>query len=277
MTYNELKERVAHLGFERTVDEDALLYSAAERALATIFIDRGEKGRASIYVQTPESYRVYGRVRHRSGEAEEIEVVGDAFSFRPYGRGSCLVISQATATRVEFDGTEGVVKGHIPSSAARIRFEGESDYTVVSLAAFAGKFDLSLTGVPLYSERRVIDLLEHIGDIRTLAAPPRLPSGEIAPDVTPQGRRIELPFRFDGELIIDYYRLPRVISRTEGEIDLAPDTAHLLPLLTAAYVWLDDDAEKSQYYMALYQSGMAAALRAARLDDVKGYKTNGWA
>lgn len=277
MTYNELKERVAHLGFERTVDEDALLYSAAERALATIFIDRGEKGRATICIEAPKSYRVYGRVRHRGGESEEIELVGDAFSFRPYGRGSCLVISQATETRVEFNGTEEVVKGHIPSGAARIRFEGETDYTVASLAAFGGRFDLALTGVPLYSTRRVVDLGEHIGDIRTLAAQPRRTSGEIAREVIPEGRRIELPFSFDGELIIEYYRLPRAISRTDGQIDLPPEVEHLLPLLTAAYVWLDDDAEKSQYYMALYQSGMGATLRAARLDGCKGYTTNGWA
>lgn len=277
MTYNELKERVAHLGFERTVDEDALLYSAAERALATIFIDRGEKGRASVYISRPEGYRVYGRLRHRGGNEEEVELTGDAFSFRPYGAGRCVIISQATLTRVEFSGTERVVKGHIPAGAARLRFEGESDYTVTSLASFTGRFDLSLSGVPLYSPMRVIDLREHIGDIRTLAEAPRLADGRPATSVNPEGREIELPFGFEGELVIDYYRLPRVISRTEGEIDLPVDCAHLLPLLTAAYVWLDDDAEKSQYYMALYQSGMGAVNRAERLDSRKVYTTNGWA
>lgn len=277
MTYNELKERVAHLGFERTVDEDALLYSAAERALATIFIDRGEKGRASVYISRPEGYRVYGRLRHSGGKQEEVDVTGDAFSFRPYGAGRCVVISQEIRTRVEFSGTEEVVKGHIPAGRATLRFEGESDFAVTSLASFEGSFDLSLSGVPLYSPRRTVDLREHIGDLRTLADGPRFSDGRIAVGVAPMGTRIELPFDFEGELVIDYYRLPRVISRTEGEIDLPVDCAHLLPLITAAYVWLDDDAEKSQYYMALYQSGMGAVLRAERLDSKIGYSTNGWA
>ena len=31
---------------------------------------------------------------------------------------------------------------------------------------------------------------------------------------------------------------------------------HLLPLLTAAYLWLDDDSAKAQFYMQMYMEGI---------------------
>ena len=37
------------------------------------------------------------------------------------------------------------------------------------------------------------------------------------------------------------------------ELDLDEELCSVLPMLVAAYVWLEDEPEKSQYYMNLYR------------------------
>jgi hypothetical protein len=51
----------------------------------------------------------------------------------------------------------------------------------------------------------------------------------------------------------------------------------MLPLLTAAFMWLDDDAGKAQYYMSLYRDLVANTKRYSsnKIDTV--YRVNGWA
>ena len=44
----------------------------------------------------------------------------------------------------------------------------------------------------------------------------------------------------------------------DSEVDIPREIEHLVPLLTAAYVWLDDDEEKASYYMAIYRENLAS-------------------
>lgn len=57
-------------------------------------------------------------------------------------------------------------------------------------------------------------------------------------------------------------------------IELDDDLVHLLPLLIAAYLWLEDEAEKSMYYMNLYRERAASVSRRMKCPDVISF--NGW-
>lgn len=94
------------------------------------------------------------------------------------------------------------------------------------------------------------------------------------------GSRIRLMSgRGKGELEIRYLRRPKKLSPNtkEEEIDLPQDAVHLLPLLIASYLWVDDRAELASYYMGLYRTELAEARRTRYAHAGGGYQvTNGW-
>ena len=66
-------------------------------------------------------------------------------------------------------------------------------------------------------------------------------------------------------------------STSETIIDLDDDLAALLPNLIAAYVWLDDETEKSQYYYSLYlKRAEQIKKEAVNLNPVEFETVNGW-
>ena len=67
-------------------------------------------------------------------------------------------------------------------------------------------------------------------------------------------------------------------TELDGELDIDPECEHLLALLSASYIWLDDDAEKAQYYMSLYREGMASLkLYSTRCVNAEYEDVTGWA
>lgn len=63
-------------------------------------------------------------------------------------------------------------------------------------------------------------------------------------------------------------------DKKSESIELDDDLVHLLPLLIAAYLWLEDEAEKSMYYMNLYRERAASVSRRMKCPDVISF--NGW-
>lgn len=277
MTYNELRAQVASLGFERTVSDDDALLRAVERALSILHLDVAEIRKKRIFVRAPRLTKVYKSILHRGGGEERLELSGTAFSFRPHGDGEFLLSTENDTTRVKFYADGGIVKGSI-SGRATITFTGAYDYVITSLASFDGGFDLSLSGVPEYSEEREIDLAVEIGDFGGLSAMPRCVSANMTePSITARGRSLYLPFSFEGEVEISYRRVPRRPIKSGEPLDLPAGSEQLFPFLVASFVWLDDDEEKAQYYMALYRDGIAKLSMLAPSQRTTEYKTNGWA
>ena len=276
MTYNELKKHVTHLGFDDTINDDALLSTATERALSLLFIDLPQIATAKIYVSAPMLTNVYKTVKHRGGQTEEVEITADAFSFYPHGEGRCMLLEDVVVGRVNFTAASGFVKKKITNGKVTLRFEGNNDYVVTAVAGFMGAFDTE-KDIPEYGGFRLISLGDYIGDFRTLAALPHYPDATPIPEATVFGDSLRLPYSFDGEIAIDYYRTPTFIRGVDGLIDLPLGAEPLLPLLVASYIWLDDEPEKAQYYMALYRDAAASILRAERYTATGKYVTNGWA
>ena len=243
MTYNELKAQVASLGFERTVADDEGLRRAVERGLHTLYTDAPEVKVASIYISAPKLTRVYKTVEHSGTEEEIYTLVGTAFSFRPHGDGAYTLYDGEGVTRVSFYAADGVVKGKITSGECSIKFEGDKDYTVTSLATFGGRYDASLTAVPEYSERRTVDLVTAIPDFGGVAAMPTAISGNMSGiELSVRANLLYLPFLLDGEVEVEYYRLPGLTGAKDAPLDIPAGTEHLLSFLVASFIWLDDDA-----------------------------------
>ena len=71
-------------------------------------------------------------------------------------------------------------------------------------------------------------------------------------------KKLFIPTEYEGEIHLTYRRIPGEIlaDAPNAPIDLSPALVHLLPLLTASYLWLDDDGAKAQFYMQMYMEGM---------------------
>ena len=84
--------------------------------------------------------------------------------------------------------------------------------------------------------------------------------------------------RIAGALTLTVRRTPRRFDMGEEAPDVREECAHLLPLLTASYAWLDDDREKALFYLAMYRESLARTVKNGRTAGVSGgYRTeNGW-
>ena len=88
-----------------------------------------------------------------------------------------------------------------------------------------------------------------------------------------------MPSEYREELFLTYYRSPSKITGDDGNavIDISDECAPMLPLLTASFLWLDDDAAKAQYYMSLYRDLVANVRRYSTNKIDTAYRANGWA
>ena len=278
MTYNELKAQVASLGFERTVADDDGLRRALLRGLETLFTDLPEVRVKRIYISAPKLTNVYKAIEHSGTQTELYTLVGTAFSFRPHGDGAYTLTDGERVTRVNFYAADGVVKGALTSGGGSIRFEGDCDYTVTSLASFGGRYDTTLNGVPEYAEKRTLDLGGIIPDFGGVAAVPVAVGGNMSGlELSVRANLLYLPFLLDGEVEVEYYRTPTLPVAKDTPLDIPRGTEHLLAFLVASFVWLDDDAEKAQYYMALYRDGLLTYKHRTVAPRDRKYRTNGWA
>ena len=277
MTYNELKTEVAQLGFSRVIEDENALYTVATRALSALFLERGQKSVARIPIIAPKLTNVYKTVSVPAGETVSLQLVGTAFSFKPLGNGAYTQKDGNERTRVNFSASDGAVKGIIKTGECELTISADEDLTVLGLASFLGSFGSGTKSIPVYEESYLIDPSEHIKDFRSLAGPVTRENGQIETQVGTCGNHLTLPFLYGGTLVITYYRTPRAILRTGEDIDLPRECEPLYPLLVSAYLWLDDDSDKAQYYMALYRDGIARLEKSDRSAVRSTYVTNGWA
>ena len=85
---------------------------------------------------------------------------------------------------------------------------------------------------------------------------------------------------YDGKIRLTYKSNPPKVSldTPDDEIGIAKEVEHLVPLLSAAYFWLDDDEEKAQYYLSLYRDALNGTKRNATRRLGGGYEdVTGWA
>ncbi len=278
MTLNQLRNSVIDLGFEVALDKEEMLIPALSRALYTIYLDRPRL--KTVRLGFPE---ICGRliapvIAHKGGERIECEIEGEAYSFRVSGRGRYTVSYGAITEEGEFESDMAQIKGRV-APPAKITFLGDYSYTVFSLATYLTVGGPESKDIPMWGEERNITLSERYADF---LSPHTLPIGSDGKTV--RGAKITdgvlyLPSDFLGEATLTYKRAPYVPTGDDMDevIDLPRDSEELLPLLVASYLWLDDDAAKAEYYMALYRSGISTVRATSSLELGREYTTNGWA
>ncbi len=281
MTLAQLKESVARLGFAPLDEEmDGLILDAARRALDEISAVRPRLVTASLWhLPSPPLY-AEGSVEERSGEKTLSLPYGRSYLLRIQGHGLVTLTQGNESESLPFHTEEGappaLLGGNLAGGPLSIRILAEGRYRLLTLAVYDTEFP-SMPPDPFAC--RSYDLSALFPSFGGLAGLPKTRDGRtltegVAADYTlSEGHVLSLSPHLAGEILITYRA--RLTVPEEGEIPLKEDEAALLPLFSAAYVYLEDDPDKAAFYLARFREGLRALYeprgRVQAFSDVTGW------
>ena len=278
MTLTELKNDVARLGFESYIEDEDCFIASANRALSLIYTDRPVSKTVSITFNGPRVSLAYDFIEHTSGDTIQIPFKGKAISFRSSGDGTCIISDSTGANLVPLINNDQLTKQFVHGDGM-ITFSGDYYYTVKGLVVFKDLISNRAVDIPEYAPYMEIAPEDYCDDFRAFCGYPEDKDGNAIKSVTLTDGRIRAPMDFRGRLYLTYYRSPKPIDpeKPNSLIDVSTECAPMLPLLTASFLWLDDDAGKAQYYMSLYRDLVANVKRYSNNKIDSAYNANGWA
>lgn len=304
MTVADLYRSVAQLGFEDSLEyEDGFVY-AANRAILEVNALRPVS--SSFYINHRPMKNELLKPTFEPALKED-ELIFECFDVKSYyfecdGNGAVyielldedsgtwrMIGMRSLSSSGEYKPYKGFIQrdGTFTPGRVRLRFTGDFLYSVKNMAMYAHLFSKSEDDIPAFEAYTKYDVTERVSDFMSLRNPPievddryrHLNQGYQVEN----GRLILLPYDGAGHYKVIYNRRPRPIENN-GElasdmsvIDLDEELCALLPILIASYIWMDDEPEKAQYYLSLYQA-RAAYLehKTVNPSPVNMRSVNGW-
>ena len=265
MNLKELTKEVFALGFDEGGEVTDAFYTCANRALRLIFTEYPSERMLKSFILNPHPIATVPLIRHVGGEEERIEISGRALSFIASGEGEATVKDENGERKIRFASRYQPIRERM-LAPGEIIFGGDFCYTVSDLAVFDELVGSRDEDIPIISEERAITMEDTVGDFLSFSRLPEDGEGRLISDAKISGGRLILPADFEGEIKIYYNRRPKdITSADENErIDVPEEIAHLPALLTASYLWLEDEPERASYYLGLYKEGMAKAKQLTR-------------
>lgn len=242
MTYEELKSDVLALGFVDTLESENHLLLAANRALHLIANDFPTQKSLCLHREYCKPIRTLKRVG-RDG----------VFACRNERLAFCYRLSDG---EIRF----GVQRLTLPESGVH-RFVASAD-GVLSTHGGAEIFELciygedaALTGCECALPFVCYEVDDYASDALRISGVPTDAYGAEITEARTEGRRVLIPRAYDGTFFIHYEKCAQPITAPEGELEIPRECLSLFPLLVCGYLWLDDEPDRAQYYMALYREG----------------------
>lgn len=277
MTVNDLKNEVAALGFETELENEQAFLFALKRALNTIYTERAVLNTVRIYKPIIKP-ALYEKKINCGNENIEIRLSAKAYSFITSGIGKYRVVDEAKDVTVDFSGQRKEHRGFLIGNSSII-FESGYAYTVYDFSAFNEIKSQNTNDIPISTGYEEYSALEVLPNFLSFYEPPKDKQGICIQDAALKNGRIFIPTEYENEVYVTYKTAPKTDDlSSDSTIDISAECESALSLLVAAYVWLDDDAEKSQYYMSLYRDIMAGikVYNRARA-DITYHDVLGWA
>ena len=280
MTYKDLYAEVAALGFESEIeDQTALLYSA-NRALKSIAALAPSYGTLTLIQRVIPPVSHIPEVKYEPGEEVIIPLRGATFSLKFSGAGTVTLKERMRVTPYFFDSPYTELRRMLPNHEGELILSGRTSFTLKDIACYAYMNGTGESDIPIVAPFRDYDMRAHTDDFFGFTSLPTDERGDKIEGAYFRDDMLFVPSGYEGEIHLIYRRLPRAISADTPSlrIDLAPSVSHLLPLLTAAYLWLDDDSAKAQFYMQMYLDGVRS-IRLSRpsVGDAQVTDTLHWA
>lgn len=288
MKVSELYAQTAKLGFEDSLEDEKTFYHSANRALLQVSLLR--PAIASCAINHHPLSNLLGDSFSPIERTDELifEATGaKAFYFEADGNGSYVIEALTdgewveigdgsfTSSNHEFKARRGFVKraGAFVSGAVRIRFLGEYLYHVRRVALYAAIYSGDEKDIPAYEPYMSYYMPDLAADFIDFASPPIDADdgyAKMSKGYAVEGKSILLPHDHSGIVRVLYRKKPAALAYKDKptdddtDIDLDEELCSLLPILVAAYVWLEDEEGKAAYYMDLYRERAAQIERKSR-------------
>lgn len=288
MTTKQLYEDIRAMGFDRRdaecdTDRERVFVSAVNRAtesLSALFplydeLTIDADGVSPCLKVARKTLDAHKRLLHTEENVR-------SFSLTLRGVGEALI----TQNKVPF------ARYTVNSAHTSRTFVGQFPQNAVfGITLTAGESALEMRDFALYTEagaprRREADFYVYplcalTEGALSIDTPPRDSRGHLLTegrDYRTQNGFLYLSDKIKGQLSLTIRRAPHRFEMGCEAPDVQEACAHLLPLLTASYVWLDEDSEKSLFYLAMYREALARTLGNGRCAGVGGSycSSNGW-
>ena len=278
MKLKDLHNEVCALGFDDYIECGRAFAIAANCALRMIFAERGVLRRATIYARASAPISRIGHVTHSGGEVQTLPLVGRAYSLRAVGRGEILITDGADTELITFDSEGELIRGFLKRGGS-ISLRGDYRYDVYDLCTYSDAFSSTIESIPDGSGQRSYSLSALIEDYASIADVVRDGAYSPIPDARILGDTLTLPDDYEGAITLTYKRIPHTVDHENPteRIDIPAELEPLLPLATAAFICLEGEKEKSEYYTALYKRLLSTLDTKGRVYAPDAYSTNGWA
>ena len=287
MTTEQLYHDIRAMGFDRQnkngeADTESVFLSSVNRAQETLAALFPLYEECILNTDEPEARMKATRFIVNAHESlSRSSGIARSYIFTLRGKGEAIILKKNLPfARYTVDSPHAyrTFIGEFPENASfRITLQaGDSALELTDLKVYteAGAAREKHADFYIYTLHRLID------GALSLDAPPLDESGNFLRegiDYRLQNGRLYLSDKVKGQLKLTLRRAPARFSMDRESPDVRKDCAHLLPLLTASYVWLDDDREKSLFYLTMYRESLARTLKSGQNDGVGGYITsNGW-
>lgn len=278
MKVHELYASVAQLGFEDSLEDIPAFFSAANRALLQINALRPLTAIADIYHRRPENliqganhniYEYTGEdvifTASAPAKAYYFEVMGEGrWQVELYNEetGDWEIQAHKDFKTTAFTPKRGLVQDDykVTSRPVRLRFFGEYAFQVKNAALWDVVYSSDPNNIPAFEQYARYDLHSIDPNFIELCDNPIItPFTRLTDDYYFENNSVLLlPANEAREIKIKYKKSPPLLVYGDSpeqditEIQLDPELVQLLPLLVAAYIWVDENDGKAQYYLDLY-------------------------
>ncbi len=279
MTVKELSEAVKNLVGEYDYFDNDAFFASANIALGNIFSETDCTGRASVYLSSPKVLQHIPRLRHSSGSAEEVKLLGAAYSMRLFGRGNVIINDGQNSVNHEFNAWGSVLKGRVLSEGY-VRFCGEFAYTVKDITLFSEIEGSSDDDIPVLGDKRSVRIESFVPDYSRALCAPTDENGAPLCSVSIENGYICCPKNFTGEVRFSYKkRPPKLCSELEGmEIPIPAEAESALALLTSAYLLGEAESDAAEFFLKAYKRCISR-ISSNNMPSESGryFDTTGWA
>ena len=286
MTVAELKQGVALLGFEESLDAldntaESHFWHAVNRALWTVNRLRPKKGCFPLYHYSPKNLLPYENYRHRGG----VDLVFTAFGAKAYtflvsGVGQCIIKNCGDETTLSWS-TEKPKRffGFLGQGEVSLSFLGDYDYAVSEMALWDATTGPNKEDIPSGTPYAKYHLPSIIEDFLRLDETPFF--GQTPKEVRFLGQEtVEIAREAEGCYLLFYrQRWQPLTENTEDTfvLPLEEDLCQLLPPLVASTLCLDADEEKAAYYRKIYlEEAREVAVEFVPHTPSQCTSVNGW-
>lgn len=278
MTVNQVKDAVIAYGFNPDLDDnDRLFVEALNASIQEIQALRPTTGIIEI---VNEPYKPIYSVT-------DVTEIAAGMSFTAMARSAVFEVDGEGAVTVSINGTAKTPEAWKAGSGWKRIEVRASAYSEITIT-FSGELLYHMRNMEFYAEPvppsahvksgnyidyDLGDLASDYGAISYILRDGFAYNGGSAHRIL-NNEILRLPAEDRGTFEVVYTKRIERIEHDNTEIPLRHDVLAILPILVASYVWLDDEAERAQYYRTLFERRISTVPPDRYVTNIRDAK--GW-